>query len=454
MVKRLLAIQAPGDSDPEKWDRRLEAAVQSYRAEAMIPVLVQHAQQHQRTLKVTLKALQNAAGSYTLPKTLNILLKLLPESSRELINTPEVLKAAAGNLSTKSQLQLLMTKADAWNIDLRINQVVFERAMKGPLGTVKLILKYWSETGQSELIHNCVTEKVLELAAANMRFRGRMEGTPEQSAFHFLFRMRAEQGLQFPLTGKVLESALCRPNTFLAGRDALLIEYFQRIVRRLGGIIKLEDLITTEALGKASNSYSEQLVSQFLDLLPEEKRDKLLTRDVLLAAAGGGFDCALKFLLQHKDFQRHSKYYEGISNFYKATWSIFAAKERILLRRGVYPNAPMLSNGCTPLSMAASYNELPSIRTFMKFPGFDLDAIDPKGRTALHFACETGGETAVGLLLARGADKTIKDERGMTAEDLATENYHYMVARMVRDWNAGMEGDQGRDLCDSDYRER
>ena len=53
------------------------------------------------------------------------------------------------------------------------------------------------------------------------------------------------------------------------------------------------------------------------------------------------------------------------------------------------------AKGRTALSMAAGYNELPSLRNFMKFPGFDLDAPDSQGRTALHFACEKGHGNAV-----------------------------------------------------------
>lgn len=442
MVKMLLGMQQAGDWDQEKADKRLEAAVQSYRAEAMINVLSQHAQQRHKGLRVTSKALEKAARGYIVPKTLNILLKLIPETEKEMIAAPNILKAAARNLSGKSQLKLLMTYAAGRSLDLEIDQAVFEAAMQAQSETAKMILNLWAAKGQSELIETCVTEKALEVAASRMRFLGRTQGSPEQSTFHFLVRMRAEEGLSIPLTGRILEKALNRSNTLRVEHSNLLIEYFERILRWQGGEIKFEHMITTEALRIASCSRGEQLVSQLLNILPEQKRDELLTRDVLLAAAGIGGDQTLKFLLKQKDFQQYKNYYEDISKFHKASWSIFAGKQRILLRRGVYPNAPMLSLGRTMLSIAAGYNELPSLRNFMKFPGFDLDVTDCEGRTALHFACERGAVTAVELLLARGADKTIKDEDGKTADDYATENYHYVVARIVRGYGATRESGQ------------
>lgn len=43
------------------------------------------------------------------------------------------------------------------------------------------------------------------------------------------------------------------------------------------------------------------------------------------------------------------------------------------------------------------------------------------------------------LLLARGADKEIKDDKGQTAEDYAMDHSHYKIAQMVRNYNAMKE---------------
>jgi len=43
------------------------------------------------------------------------------------------------------------------------------------------------------------------------------------------------------------------------------------------------------------------------------------------------------------------------------------------------------------------------------------------------------------LLLARGADKAVKDMKGKTPEDHAVDNSHFMVARLVREYETPKE---------------
>jgi hypothetical protein len=433
MVKILLTLQTPEDWHAGVDDSRLEVAINSYRAEAMVSLLVRDAQQHHRVLGITRIALRNAARR----GQLKILLKMLSENDKENITAPEVLKAAA---RSKTQLGLLINYASEQNLVLPINQAVFESSLLGTREAAQAVIKFWESSGQSTLVEACTTEKALEVAASNLRFSSRADGigAPETSIFHWLFRMQAERGVRIPLTDRVFQEAIHGTNLLRAYRNSV-VEYFQRILSRRGGDLMVRDLITTEALKMASGSYSELVVSQLLNVLPEEKRDQLLTRDVLLAAAGSGSYKALNFLLKQKDFQQYSNYYRDIAKFQQAAYLIFTDKERAFLRRGVYPNAPTISNGRTMLSFAAGYNEVASIRVFMKFPGFDLNAVDYEGKTALHFACIRGAETVVELLLARGADTTIEDNHGVTAEGHAIANSHFMVARMVRDYEAAKE---------------
>ena len=214
------------------------------------------------------------------------------------------------------------------------------------------------------------------------------------------------------------------------------MEYFERILRRCGGEIELSDLITTKVLEFAASSITKDVLLDLLNLLSEEKRRQLLTRDVLLAAAGSGMSDSLNFLVKQKEFIQYSQYYEDISNFTRASRSMQTGKQRALLKCAVYVNAPEMSYGRTMLSYVAGQNKISCVRNFMKFPGFDLDAVDFEGRTALHFACIRGLETVVELLLGRGANKQIKDIHGMTAESYATRNSHFMVANIVREYAA------------------
>jgi ankyrin repeat protein len=52
--------------------------------------------------------------------------------------------------------------------------------------------------------------------------------------------------------------------------------------------------------------------------------------------------------------------------------------------------------------------------------GAHIDDQDDRGRTALMIAAELNHAAAVDLLLARGADKSIKDKQGKTASDLTS----------------------------------
>jgi ankyrin repeat protein len=214
------------------------------------------------------------------------------------------------------------------------------------------------------------------------------------------------------------------------------VEYFIRILQRSGGGIKLGDLITTEVLKFGASSPNAETLSELVDQLSEDRRSELLTREVLLAAAGSGSDSCLAFLLEQNDFRQYSQYYEDVLNFYKAAWSISTGKQRELLRRGVYVNAPYMSQGRTMLSFSAGFNELASVRVFMNYPGFDLEAVDYDGRTALHWACIRGHETVVELLLERGASAAVKDSRSLTPEHYARQNSHFLVAELVRGYTA------------------
>jgi ankyrin repeat protein len=50
--------------------------------------------------------------------------------------------------------------------------------------------------------------------------------------------------------------------------------------------------------------------------------------------------------------------------------------------------------------------------------GANLDDCDDRGRTALMIAAEGGHAEIAGLLVARGADPTLKDKAGKRAADL------------------------------------
>jgi uncharacterized protein len=72
--------------------------------------------------------------------------------------------------------------------------------------------------------------------------------------------------------------------------------------------------------------------------------------------------------------------------------------------------------GYTPL-MWACYCRQPAMVRRLLAHGANLQATDPKGKTALHYACSREWVGGVALLLEQGADPDIRDRDGLLPED-------------------------------------
>ena len=93
---------------------------------------------------------------------------------------------------------------------------------------------------------------------------------------------------------------------------------------------------------------------------------------------------------------------------------------KLLLRRGASVNARREGGA---LAMHVVQGDEPAShfnRLFIKY-GADIDAKDIDGATPLHRAAEVASARDVKYLIEHGADKTIKNGRGRTAEQVATE---------------------------------
>lgn len=85
-----------------------------------------------------------------------------------------------------------------------------------------------------------------------------------------------------------------------------------------------------------------------------------------------------------------------------------------------------------PLHWAASHNRLPILELLSERRGFDADARDGAGWTALMMAASLrDGDAAVDLLLARGADAAEKTHRGQTALHFAASKGNLDTARKL-----------------------
>ena len=97
----------------------------------------------------------------------------------------------------------------------------------------------------------------------------------------------------------------------------------------------------------------------------------------------------------------------------------------LLLKHAVDVNA-RYGNDLTALMWAAGHedaagsNDVADVLALLIDHGARINEKDNRGRTALMIAASLGHERAVDVLIARGADKTLRDATGKTAADLAT----------------------------------
>ena len=103
----------------------------------------------------------------------------------------------------------------------------------------------------------------------------------------------------------------------------------------------------------------------------------------------------------------------------------FSAVARLLLDHGVDVNVKY-GNDLTVLMWAAGHSaeagvkDVVEVMTLLIDCGARLDERDNRGRTALMIAAELDHAAAIDVLLAHGADKSLKDKQGKMASDLTS----------------------------------
>jgi hypothetical protein len=143
LIKILLKL-APGAWDADVNEKRLHIAAGAYKAEIMIPILLEHGRERGHVLSITNKVLIAAAGNWvSATSSLKLLLRLLPPSQQDIILAPEILTAAAKNRGNNSTFKMLMTYAKERNVDLQISDSLFNTALlKGSYHTAQTMLRF------------------------------------------------------------------------------------------------------------------------------------------------------------------------------------------------------------------------------------------------------------------------------------------------------------------------
>jgi ankyrin repeat protein len=93
-------------------------------------------------------------------------------------------------------------------------------------------------------------------------------------------------------------------------------------------------------------------------------------------------------------------------------------------------DAAVNKTGWTPLHYAATSGQLTIMKVLLDNYAF-IDAQSPNGTTPLMMAAMYGSSEAVKLLLAEGADTTMKNQLGMTAVDFANKANRAETASMI-----------------------
>ena len=165
-----------------------------------------------------------------------------------------------------------------------------------------------------------------------------------------------------------------------------------------------------------------QLLSRGMD---PNTRDPRGQHGLFLSLRGGAVK-SFRLLLQHPDVQVDAPNEAGETPLMMAALRADTEAMKALLAKGALVNR----QGWTPLHYAASGPSSAAVRLLLDL-GAEVNAQAPNGNTPLMQAARFGTEDSVALLLARGADRSLRNVRNYTAADYARLDGREVTARQV-----------------------
>jgi ankyrin repeat protein len=299
---------------------------------------------------------------------------------------------------------------------IQITQNIMEAVAERPGNNLTLILDILQIQGQENLIPSLLSPRVFQVA--------------KFSQLKLLRRKLRECGQHIPITTEVMI------NTWpgMPGLEVSVLKLIFSILREQGQENEFPKLITDEVVLEAVKSRrSVRVLTLLKDALGTERFCGILSEAHVMTAAGAADIDGVNFLYPLIASLQPKQYYEDIVAFSAAASMSSSVDLRKLLERKVFPNARD-QWGETPFSSVIGSGNLITFHLMLEYPEVDLNSTNVDGRTPLFTAAAVGRTPFVKPLLSHGADRSIKDKDGKTAEDIAVEAGNYMIARLIRNF--------------------
>ncbi|KAL6869628.1 hypothetical protein ACO1O0_000954 [Amphichorda felina] len=357
---------------------------------------------------------------------------LLEKRGDEIKITPEVVVVAAED---KEVMELLLEKRGD---EVRITaEVVLAAVNNGYIGKEVIELLLEKRGGEVQItaevvlaaVNNMyygeeVMELLLEKRGGEVQITAEVVLAAAENSWGFnnmLEVLLEKRGDEVQITAEVVLAAV---------RDQDGKEVMELLLEKRGDEVR----ITAEVvLAAVNNGYiGKEVIELLLEERPEEVAAAMSGQVVLTAAANGHygileiFHQSLRHLYPQKDWDE----WDAIAAFRDAAEEGDAETIRKLLLNGVTPDTKD-SQSQTPLWAAAAQGNTEVVELLVARKDVNKNSLDEDGQGPIFWPCLSGYEDIVGLLIANGADPTVKNRNGDTPVSRAKEAGHEGVLQIL-----------------------
>lgn len=201
--------------------------------------------------------------------------------------------------------------------------------------------------------------------------------------------------------------------------------------RELG---KLNVQYTVEAFEKAIENKDSIVCKLFLDAgMSVESKDKNGITPLMSAASSGNMDMLAKIM--EKDANISETNNNGQTAFMLSVSSGQLETSKALLSKGLDINA-VDKDSASALTLAAKNGKTEMVTFLLQQPGINVNLPQNDQMTALMLACQGGYIDIVKALLEAKADISLKNNRGLTALQIAQRNENVKVIDVLKSYGA------------------